>query len=137
MLPTQLRDLAAVAERVRVGEQPLDLRRPGERVAQEVAEAQRLALLRLGRLALVLLAEALDAARGVDQTLLTGVEWVAFRTHVGMDLGDRGARLEGVAARALHRCRGVLGMDVGLHWKPCLAVRAESKIAYEYTGNEG
>src|SRR6185436_9180373 len=42
VLPSQLRDLTAVAEGVRVGEQPLDLRRPGERVAQQVAEAQRL-----------------------------------------------------------------------------------------------
>src|SRR5436190_3000919 len=42
VLPSQIRDLAAVAEGVRIGEQPLDLRRPGERVAQQVAEAQRL-----------------------------------------------------------------------------------------------
>src|SRR5690348_858501 len=75
------------------------------------------ALLRLGA-GLVLLAEALHAACGVDETLLAREERVALGAHVGMDLGDRGARLEGVAARALHDCGGVLGMDVGLHESP-------------------
>ena len=115
VLPTQLGDLGAVAEGVRVGEQPLDLRRPGECVAQQVAEAQRLSSPSLGRLGLVLLAEALDATSGVDQTLLAGVERVALGAHVRVDLGDRGARLERVAARALHAGGGVLGMDIGLH----------------------
>jgi hypothetical protein len=41
VLPSQLGDLTRIAEGVRIGKQPLDLRRPGECVAQQVAEAQR------------------------------------------------------------------------------------------------
>src|SRR5688572_13830814 len=57
----------------------------------------------LGLLALLreLLAEALDAAGRVDHALLAGEERVAVGADVGMDFGDGGARLEGVAAGAL------------------------------------
>src|SRR5438309_2213418 len=76
------------------------------------------ALLRVGRLRLVLLAEALDAARGVDQALLTGVERVALGAHVRVNLSDRRTRFERVTARALHGRGRVLGMDIGLHRSP-------------------
>jgi len=62
-----------------------------------------------------LLAEALNASRGVDQALLAREERVALRADVGVNLGLRGAGLEGVSAGALHGRRVVLWMDAGLH----------------------
>ena len=67
---------------------------------------------RLRSLLRELLAEALDATSGIEQTLLAGVERVALRADVGVDLGDRGARLERISAGALHGGGGVLGMDI-------------------------
>ena len=124
MLPTQFGGFRRIPERIRIGEQPLDLRRPGECIAQQVAEAQRLALRRLGNggrrrrgraLRLVLLAEPLHAASRVEQTLLARVERVAFGADVSADVGDRGTRLKLVPAGAMHSGGCVLGMDVGLH----------------------
>ena len=65
----------------------------------------------------VLLAEALDAAGGVDDLLLAGVEGVAGRAHFDVVLGlaHGRARHEGVAARAGDADVGVLGMDVRFH----------------------
>ena len=51
-----------------------------------------------------------------------------------VDVAIIGAGAAGIAAaRALHDGGCVLGMDVGLHWEPCLALCAESEIADEYT----
>src|SRR5258707_11162697 len=113
VLSAQVGDFSGVAEGVRVGEQPFDLARPGDCVAQQVAEAQKSAL---GLL--VALPEPLDAAGGIDETLLARVERVALRADVGMNFRDRRAGLEGVAARAHHSGGCVLWMDVGLHDSP-------------------
>src|SRR5689334_16463271 len=45
----------------------------------------------------VLLAEALDAARRIDQLGLARVEWVADRADIRVDIRDRRAGLERVA----------------------------------------
>ena len=63
----------------------------------------------------VLLAEPLHAASGVNELLLARVEGVAVGANVGVDLGDRGSRLERIPTRARHRRRGVGGMNVFLH----------------------
>src|SRR4051794_2108552 len=60
-------------------------------------------------------AEALAPPAGVDQLLATGVERVAVRADLDMELGLRGASPELVAAGAAHVGRHVLGMDIGLH----------------------
>src|SRR5579884_18253 len=59
--------------------------------------------------------EALDAAAGVDQLLLAGVEGVAGGADLDVDLGLGGASRELVAARAGDVGLDVLGMDFGLH----------------------
>src|SRR5690606_29515514 len=68
-----------------------------------------------GRLPGVLLAEALDASRGVHELLLPGEERVAVGADIEVEFAHRGARLPAVAAGALHGRGGVLGMDVGFH----------------------
>src|SRR5919108_5384984 len=60
-------------------------------------------------------AEALDAPAGIDQLLPAGVEGMAVRADLHMQLRLRGAGPELVAARAAHVGRDVLGVDVGLH----------------------
>jgi len=104
----------SIAERGRIGECSLDLVGAGEHFSESVAKAQWNASASLLLLA-ELLAEALDATRGVDQALLASEERMALGADVGMDLGLGGARLEGVAAGALHGGRVVLWMDAGLH----------------------
>src|SRR5205085_11284422 len=59
--------------------------------------------------------EAIDPATRVDQLLPPGVERVAVRADLDVDLGLRRPRRELVAARAAHVSLDVLGVDVGLH----------------------
>src|ERR1700683_4655358 len=61
--------------------------------------------------------EALDLATGVDDALRSGEERMAHRAHLGLQLRERGAGGEGVAAEAMHLSIDVvLGMDRGFHW---------------------
>src|SRR4030095_4331745 len=69
----------------------------------------------------VLLPEALNTPRGVDELLLAREECVADVADVRMDLRYRGARLERVAARAFHSRGCVLWVDVGFHGKASVA----------------
>lgn len=119
VLTAELRELRGIPDARWVSERPFDLlgARQGGRYA--IAERQRSIAsgLRLGEL----LAEALDTAGGVHQTLLAREERVACRAHVGVDLSLRRTSLERIPARALDRGRGVLGMNVGFHWN--LSVR--------------
>jgi hypothetical protein len=55
--------------------------------------------------------EALDAPAGVDKLLLTGVERVALGTKLDMQIVFRRPRVELVAARAMHVCKLVIGVD--------------------------
>src|ERR671931_1594370 len=59
--------------------------------------------------------EALDAAAGVEQLLLAGVERVAVRADLDVQLGLRRTRLERVPAGARDGRVDVLGMDPRLH----------------------
>jgi hypothetical protein len=67
--------------------------------------------------AAVLLAEALDAARGIDHLLLAGPERMAFGTHFNVQrrLGERRLRRESIAARASDLDFFVIRMDFGFH----------------------
>lgn len=113
MLAAELREFRRVADARRISERPLDLLGTREGGRYAIAEPQTVASARrLGEL----LAEALDAAGGIHQTLLAREERMARRAHVGVDLCLRGTSLEGIPARALDRGRGVLGMNVGFHW---------------------
>ena len=64
---------------------------------------------------LSVLAEALDAARGVDELLLARVERMAVATDVGVNLRLRGASGELITAGALDRGGRVRRMDIGFH----------------------
>jgi hypothetical protein len=114
VLAAKLRKFRRVADARWVSERPFDFlgARQGGRYA--IAERQRTNAsgLRLGEL----LAETLDAAGGIHQTLLAREERVARGTNVGVDLSLRRTSLERIPARALDRGRGVLGMNVGFHW---------------------
>src|SRR5579859_767602 len=69
---------------------------------------------------LQLLIEPIHLAFGVDHALLTGVERVALRAHVGVDHFFGGAGVPGVAARANDRgVREVLGMNTVFHSVLC------------------
>src|SRR3979490_1246066 len=72
--------------------------------------------LRLGCL-LVLLREALDAARRIQQLLLAGEEGMAVRTDFDAQQSalDRGACRESVPASAVHRYGMVVRMNIGFH----------------------
>src|SRR5262249_39092294 len=72
--------------------------------------------------------EPLHAAARVDQLLLTGVERVAVRADLDMELGLRGTRLERVPAGARHGCEDVFGVNIRLH--SC----SESRIAAAVLG---
>src|SRR3984893_6607554 len=64
----------------------------------------------------VLLAELVHAARGVDDLLLAGIERVAVRAHLDLQIvSERRTRLERVAARAGDGDLFVLGMYGGFH----------------------
>src|SRR3954466_7139519 len=80
----------------------------------------------------VLLAEFVDAAGRIDDLLLTGVERVAVRAHLDLQIVSEGrAGLERVAARAADRNLFVFGMALGFHggspalqWMPTRYVAA-------------
>src|SRR5215471_10542637 len=72
---------------------------------------------RLARL-LVALAEAVDATRRIDQLLRPRVEGVAGRADVDREIAAGGLRDEGIAARAGHAGRGVVGVNAFLHGGP-------------------
>src|SRR5947208_15551467 len=59
--------------------------------------------------------EPLDPAAGVDQLLLAGVERMAGRADLDVELRLGGARIELVAARASDVREYVLGVDLSLH----------------------
>ena len=59
--------------------------------------------------------EALHPTARVQELLLAGVERVAVRADLDMELGSGRSRLERVPAGARHGRDDVLGMDVGLH----------------------
>lgn len=63
----------------------------------------------------VLLTEALDASRGIDELLLAREEGVATGADVGVNLRLGGACLVCITAGASHGRRGVNWMDVGFH----------------------
>src|SRR3954454_22069885 len=65
--------------------------------------------------------EALDAAARVDELLLAGVERVAVRADLDVELRLRGTRRERVPAAAVHGRQDVLGMDLGLHRRARIA----------------
>src|SRR5436190_7298499 len=77
-----------------------------------IAVATELAAL-AGLRALQLALEPLDAATGVDELLLAGVEGMAGRADLDVQLGLRRARLELVAARTAHGREHVIGVDFG------------------------
>src|SRR5262249_51286518 len=59
--------------------------------------------------------EPLDPAAGVDELLLAGVERMAVRADLDMELGLPGTRLERVPAGARDGCEDVFGVNVRLH----------------------
>src|SRR3954451_15847783 len=59
--------------------------------------------------------EALDPAARIDQLLLAGVEGMARRADLHVQLGLRRARIELVPARAADVGEHVVGMDAGFH----------------------
>src|SRR5262249_45470160 len=59
--------------------------------------------------------EAFDTAGGVDDLLLAGIERMAVRADLDMDLRARGARLDLVAAGADDRAALVRGMNSFFH----------------------
>src|SRR4029077_6004536 len=70
----------------------------------------------LGALALAVAAlEAVDAATGVHQLLLAGVEGMALVAELRGELGAGRTGREGVAARTTNRGDVVVGVDVSLH----------------------
>jgi hypothetical protein len=119
-----------VAQRGWIGECPLDLGRPSQNVCEPVPERQSRASARL--LLAELLAEALDATRRIDETLLACEERMALRADVRVDLSLGGASLERIAAGALHSRRMILGMDIGFHAN--LDVRKETAAKYTRSG---
>src|SRR5215218_10438559 len=62
--------------------------------------------------------EALDPAAGVDQLLLAGIERMALRADLDVQLGLGRARVELVPARAAHVREDVFGVDPSLHRDP-------------------
>src|SRR6478752_434206 len=65
--------------------------------------------------------EALHAAARVDELLLAGVERMAVRADLDVQLGARGTRCERVPAAAVHGREDVLGVNVGLHRRARIA----------------
>ena len=81
---------------------------------------------RFGRGVGVFLLETLDAAGGVHEFLLAGEEGMAARTDFDAQhiAPDGRARLEGVAAGAVHRHRMIIGVNTGFHEAPFCRVRS-------------
>src|SRR5258708_2074450 len=72
---------------------------------------ERLAL----KLDAVFLGELLDAAFGIDELTLPGVEWMTFRADLYPDILPRRSRDKRLAAGACDRRLPVIGMDALLH----------------------
>jgi hypothetical protein len=62
-----------------------------------------------------LLAEAFDAAGGIDEFLFAGEEGMAGAADINIDLGKRAAGDEGVAAGTVNGAGAVFGMDFFSH----------------------
>jgi hypothetical protein len=94
------------------------------RAGWELGSGGRSGLAFGSRLARVFLLELLDAAGRVDDFLFARIKRMAFRAHLDVQLlGERGARLEPVAAAADNVYLFVFGVDLGLHgdvleWAP-------------------
>jgi len=63
----------------------------------------------------VSLFESLDAAGGVHDLLLTGIERMAVGTNFNVDFRNRGAGLKSVTAGAGNRTLNIFGMDSLFH----------------------
>ena len=70
----------------------------------------------------VLLVELINAAAGIDQLLLAGVEGVALRADLDGDAGAGRAGLDGCAASALYNGGLIVRMDSCLHCSYLLVV---------------
>ena len=71
---------------------------------------------RVQRSAAVTAAELIDAARRVDDALLARIEWVARSADFDVKVLAKGRTgLKLVAAAAVDRQRGVIGVDFRLH----------------------
>jgi hypothetical protein len=66
-------------------------------------------------LLLILALESFDASGSVDELLLAGIKWVAFRADFQVDLSFRRPCLESLATGAPDNRLDVIGMDIGLH----------------------
>ena len=99
-----------IAERLRVEQLPLDLRRAGERVGEEIPEAQTVAG---WGLAYFWRKRSTRPAVSISFCLPVKNGWHGG-ADVEVDLGLRGAGLERIPARAADLGRGVHGMDFGL-----------------------
>src|SRR5256886_8686786 len=81
----------------------------------------------------VLLTELVHAACGVDDLLLAGIERMAVRAHLDLQIMSEGrARLERVATRAGDGDLFILGMDGGFHG--VLTVSCED--AHQFMGRQ-
>ena len=88
----------------------------------------------LGRLG-VLAAEALDAARGVNQLLLAGEERVAIRADFQVDIAlVGGSRSKAVPAGAHDAYLVVSGMDLLFHCKTFLGSPGHTEPLREFSG---
>src|ERR1700750_2465334 len=67
------------------------------------------------------LLEALEPSARVDELLLAGVERVAGRADLDVQLGLRGTRRERVPAAAVHGGDDVVGVNLGLHGRARIA----------------
>lgn len=65
----------------------------------------------------VFLLESFDAAGGVDEFLLAGVEWVTGRADFSVYLLCRAAGLECTAAAAVNRNRSVFRVYIFFHYQ--------------------
>ena len=110
VLAAQLLQLGRVPRDLGVGQLLGDFLRPRERLAESRLHGSAGRLVRP-----VFLTEPLHTAGRVDQLLLAGEERVALGADFDVDHGDRGARDEAVAARALHGCSLIGRMNPGFH----------------------
>ena len=110
VLPAERAKLRLIARDLWIGERVGNLLRPLQRLAESGLHG-----LRLGGLALVLAAEAVDAAGRVHEALLAREVRVALGAHFDVNVVRRRAGLELIAAGADDGQLLVLGMQIGLH----------------------